>query len=81
MKVTIPNPDRPAEVEEIEDIMHQLHDCNVRGGWNMEMLSKWLKDKPDAIWNALERLREAHEVMYPPTVIEVQTEAKEDVAA
>lgn len=79
MQVTIPNPDRPAEVEEIEDIMHQLHDCNVRGGWNMEMLSKWLKDKPDAIWKALERLREAHEVMYPPMVIE--TEVKEEQAA
>lgn len=71
MKVTIPNPDRPAELSEIEQIMSQLQDCNVRGGWNMGMLDKWLRDKPDQVWRALESLNNAMDDLYPPTVIEV----------
>lgn len=82
MQVTIPNPDRPAEVEQIESVMSLLEDCqNNGGGYDVIMLGKWLENHKDEIWNACARLREAHDVMYPPTVLEINTEAKEVTAA
>lgn len=69
--ITITNPNMPAEVEEIETLMSELQDCQVRGRWDLASLDKWLTDKPDVIYRALERLRGSLEEMYPPISLNV----------
>lgn len=69
MKVTIPNPNFPSEIDELESIMHNLMDCQVRNRYDMGALDKWLTDKPDAVFDAIQRLRGLMEIMYPPMVV------------
>lgn len=67
--LTIPNPNIPAEIDEIESIMHDLMDCQVRNRYDLGALDKWLMDKPDPLFEAIQRLRQHLEQLYPPIVI------------
>jgi hypothetical protein len=79
MKVTIPNPNKPAEAEQIQSVMSLLEDCQRRdGGFDVIMLGKWLEYHKDEIWAATDRLIALFEELYPPTVIET-VEAAETV--
>lgn len=74
MKI-IENPDRPAELSEIERFMRLLEDCKVQGGWNMTRLDKHLESR-DNVWKALERLEAVMDDLYPPTIVESETGAQ-----
>ncbi|MFD2330054.1 hypothetical protein ACFSR7_12450 [Cohnella sp. GCM10020058] len=60
------NPDRPAEVSELERAMYALYQCKSGGRWDLGALDKWLKLYPDQMAAAIDTLGSVLDGFYPP---------------
>jgi len=62
---TSPNPNKPAETEEIQLALIELMKCQVNGRWDLSSLDKWLDRYPEEMSRAAERLDQALESVFP----------------
>lgn len=75
----IPNPDKPAEIEEVWQHLQYLRRFEFHTDrWDLEGIANWLRNNLGQLERAFERLDEHVSDMYPDVVVE---EKKEGAAA
>lgn len=73
----IPNEDKPAEIESMWVALQNLRRCEHQGKWDAEGLVKWLKSELTPLEQALERLDEHLEQIYPGAEYQQEVIAQE----